>query len=382
MPDKDSYRDEGSDDAYAGDGGPHYCSLPPVRARVFGPEVDPNRARLIVSSAKKWANGTILHYYFFDRDTDGETVFFEDGTSEWRTWQTSDEEKDVVRAAFEVWKDLGIGLEFREVDSRDDAEVRIGFMRDDGAWSYIGRDILDRNPGPDKRTMNFGWDLTRRPSEIDTAIHEIGHTLGFPHEHQNPNAGIVWDEEAVYTNLAQPPNEWDRDKTFFNIIRKISPDAVQGSSWDPNSIMHYPFEADMIKEPAEHRDGLEPAPGLSDRDKTWVRTFYPPLDGVAYPELEPFKVEMLTIPEGGQRNFSIEPEASRYYDIRTFGTSDTVMVLFEDEDGDLRYRAGDDDSGEDRNASLRVRLYKGRRYVLRIRLFYSHRSGETAVMMW
>ena len=54
--------------------------------------------------------------------------------------------------------------------------------------------------------MNFGWDLTQ-PGEIDTAIHEIGHTLGFPHEHQNPHAGIVWDEEAVYAALAQPPNQ-------------------------------------------------------------------------------------------------------------------------------------------------------------------------------
>ena len=29
----------------------------------------------------------------------------------------------------------------------------------------------------------------------DTALHGIGHTLGLPHEHQNPNAGIVWDVE-------------------------------------------------------------------------------------------------------------------------------------------------------------------------------------------
>ncbi|WP_265939207.1 M12 family metallopeptidase [Bacillus thuringiensis] len=45
--------------------------------------------------------------------------------------------------------------------------------------------------------MNFGWYITRNPSEIDTAIHEIGHTLGFPHEHQNTKSGIEWDEEAV-----------------------------------------------------------------------------------------------------------------------------------------------------------------------------------------
>jgi hypothetical protein len=58
------------------------------------------------------------------------------------------------------------------------------------------------------------------------------------------------------------------------------------------------------------------------------------------------------------------------------------MVLFEDEDGHLRYRTGDDDSGEETNASIRFKLIKGHEYVLRIRLYYRNRSGETAVMMW
>src|SRR4030095_16307705 len=185
----------------------------------------PERARLIQVSADKWVNGTVLHYYFFDKATDGQTVFFADGTSEFRSWRTTEAEKQVVRRAFETWKNVGGGLEFKEVKCRDEAEIRIGFQRGDGAWSYIGRDVLDT--GKDARTMNFGWDLTRHPSELDTAIHEIGHTLGFPHEHQNPNAGIVWNEEAVYTALAGPPNNWSREKTFNNIIRKINPDTVQ-----------------------------------------------------------------------------------------------------------------------------------------------------------
>jgi hypothetical protein len=328
----------------------------------------------------KWVNGTVLHYYFFDRPTDGKTVFFTDGTSEWRTWTTVEEEKEVVRQAFDVWKDVGIGLEFKEVSSRDEAEIRIGFMRRDGAWSYIGRGVLDM--GRDDRTMNFGWDLTRHPREINTAIHEIGHTLGFPHEHQNPNAGIVWDEEAVYTALAKPPNSWSHSRTFYNIIRKIEPDTVQGSSWDPDSIMHYPFNKGLILEPQKYKKGIRPDPGLSPRDITWVKVFYPPIDPGDYPELKPMESVPMTISAGEQVNFVIKPVATRNYHMQTFGTSDTVMVLFEDEDGELRYRAGDDDSGEDYNANIRFKLVKGRRYVLRIRLYYSGRSGETAVMMW
>jgi len=358
-----------------------YCRMPEDIETPFDPAVNPHRARLIRESAKKWANGTTLHYYFFDKATDGENITLANGTSKWVKWTTTNEaEKNVVRAAFKRWKDVGVGLEFTEVTNRQDAEIRIGFMRGDGAWSYVGRDVLTY--GADERTMNFGWDLTEAASEIDTAIHEIGHTLGFPHEHQNPNSGIVWDEEAVYHSLAQPPNSWSREVTFWNIIRKISPDTIQGSNWDPDSIMHYPFEAGLIKEPLKYRNGLNPAGGLSPRDLIWVKTFYPPLTDADYADLKPFESVQLTIEAGQQKNFYIKPDATRKYELKTFGASDTLIVLFEDDGGQLKYVSADDDSGEDRNAYLKLKFFKNRKYVLRIRLYYAERRGETAVMMW
>jgi hypothetical protein len=252
-------------------------------------------------------------------------------------------------------------------------------MEGDGAWSYLGRQILDR--GANERTMNFGWDLLRTPREADTALHEIGHTLGLPHEHQNPNAGIVWDEEAVYAALAGSPNFWPRDKTFHNIIEKIPPDTVQGSNWDPDSIMHYPFERGLIKEPARYRNGLNPAPGLSARDIEWVRAFYPSL-GAVVPELRPFVSQPIQIMPGQQVDFLVNPDATRAYNFRTFGETDTVMVLFEKRDGEWRFLAGDDDSGQDLNAEFQARLVAGREYMLRIRLYWSNAGGGTAVMMW
>ncbi len=356
-----------------------YCEQPEVSEPELSPDVGPERASLIRVSRTKWVNGTVLKYYFFDQNSDGETVFFRNGQSEWRTWTTSEAEKNVVRQAFDIWKQVGVGLEFKETNSRHDAQIRIGFQRGNGAWSYLGRDVL--NIGPNKRTMNFGWDLTRRPSEINTAIHEIGHTLGFPHEHQNPNAGIVWDEEAVYRDLGGPPNNWPRQKTFHNIIRKIDPDTVQGSNWDPNSIMHYPFKAGLIKEPTKYRSGLQPEPGLSDRDKTQVLFFYPSLEP-SHPELKIFQPQYLSITPGEQKNFVIKPESTRYYNIGTFGESDSVMVLFEQNNGELEYRSGDDDSGMDTNAKIRFRLLKDHEYVIRVRLYYSNASGDTALMLW
>lgn len=356
----------------------YYCGLPRVKEVDLSKVNDPDRRNLILVNKRMWANGTVIHYYFFNKKTDGEEVTYKDGTSEWISWVGANKQRDVVRQAFTTWMDIGIGLKFEEVDNRESAEIRIGFMRGDGSWSYIGKEALLKKAAG-KRTMNFGWDLVSQP---ETALHEIGHVLGFPHEHQNPNAGIVWDEKAVYKEMADT-NGWRKRKTLNNIIEKIVPDKIQGSSWDPDSIMHYPFDGKLIKKPAKFKTtGIKPAPGLSDRDKTWVKTFYPPIKDSHLRKLVPFKSTELLLAESEQANFLIEPASSGDYQMRTFGSSDAVMVLFEDDNGDYRYMAGDDDSADDRNAQLTARLVEGRRYILRIRVVWSGSVGRTAVMLW
>ena len=147
--------------------------------------------------------------------------------------------------------------------------------------------------------------------------------------------------------------------------------------------MHYQFAAGLIREPAQYQSGLFPAAGLSQKDKDVVRRFYQ--DGVApsvLPELKPWISQLLSLAPGEQKDFDVLPQETRNYNFRTFGHSDTVMVLFEEDGGDYRYVKGDDDSGYAQNASFKVRLTKGRKYQLKIRLYYSFASGDTAVMMW
>jgi hypothetical protein len=359
--------------------GRFYCNVKPTTPRVFGPGVSADRASAINSLSDKWVNGTELTYYFFDKPGDGMNITLADGSVSFVPWRGAASQMEVVRKGFKAWVDLGLGIKFREVSSRDQAMVRIGFMAGDGSWSYVGRAILDI--AADQRTMNFGWNLT---NDIDTAIHEIGHTLGFEHEHQNPFSGIVWDEEKVYAALAKPPNSWPRQKTYFNIIRKLTENSVAGTQWDPNSVMHYPFEPGLIKHPEIYQtQPLQPAGGLSARDQAYVKQLYPqqgPVSG--FPELKLMQSMPLNIIPGQQIDVRLLPSRSRNYEIRTFGTSDTVIVLFEDVNGDLKYRGGDDDSGEDRNAHLKVRLSRDQKYVLRVRLYYADHAGETAVMWW
>jgi hypothetical protein len=341
------------------------CKLPPQRTRVLPADIDPRRARMIQLLASKWVNGTTLRFYFFTSA---------DGRAEWVA--KNEAQHECVRKAFRQWKALGLGLEFIEVARRQDADIRIGFDLSDGSWSYIGREI--REQPADDRTMNFGWDIA---DDIDTALHEIGHTLGFPHEHQNPNAGIVWNEEAVYDALAEPPNGWDRETTFYNILRKLESGSIRGSTWDPNSVMHYPFEPGLIKKPERFSTGLTPAGGLSDLDVQYARQFYPTIANTPQ-QLTPFVSSQLQLGAGEQADFVFEPSATRTYTIQTFGESDTVMVLFEGEGAEQRQLAGDDDSGTERNASLEIKLVAGRRYTLRVRLYVVFQHAQTAVMVW
>lgn len=237
---------------------PFYCSMVKIPERNFEPEVSAHRMKMIIMNQSKWVNGTKLKYYFFKGGSDGSPA----------SWKGSTAQRDVVKKAFNKWKSLGIGLEFEEVHDKNEAMVKIGFLQDGSAWSYVGRDILKYAASPNERSMNFGWDLVSDP---DTALHEIGHTLGAPHEHQNPNAGIVWDEEAVYNDLAGYPNYWSRLTTYENIINKLSLSEVEGSTHDPNSVMHYPFKAGLIKSPEEFKNGIQPAGGLSQKDIEFVK---------------------------------------------------------------------------------------------------------------
>jgi hypothetical protein len=344
------------------------CVLPVQPKRKFDPSVAPGRVEAIIINGKKWVNGTQLTYYCFQR-----------GDAVPTAWHGSTADIAVVDSSFEAWAKLGLGISFRKVDAPEDAIVRIGFDQQDGSFSYVGRDVRDLVPSPQERTMNFGWPLTDDHGH-DTALHEIGHTLGLAHEHQNPNAGIIWNRSAVIAYFSGPPNYWSLEKIERNILSKIPADKIKGTTWDPDSVMHYRFNAGLIEAPAKYTAGLTPKGGLSKLDKAWVVESYP---GVAPTStLEVGVSQLLQLKAGETRTFDFLPTRTRTYNIGTFGTSDTVMVLFEVTPSGNVEIAGADDSGTDLNAKVSMRLQKGRHYQIGVRLYHADAALETSLMAW
>lgn len=326
------------------------CSQPRSSTPPLPAGLGAGRAFAIRRSRNKWVNGTVLRYCFVVRED----------------WDWPDAQKAIVTEAFGIWKDVANGLEFREVTKESEAEILIGRLQDNRSWSWVGTEILkNRDRG---RNMNFGWDLST-PWGHATALHEIGHALGLEHEHQSSLSGIVWNEEAVYAYHLRNDG-WDRETTYNNIIAKLPANSVDGSNWDPSSIMHYPFDPGLILRPEPYdKTGIGENRDLSSTDAAWARFWY--AANAAAAPIVPMTIAPLPAVAGAQRDFIIEPNATRDYIIQTLGPADTRLVVFEERDGEPRHLAASDDAGTDANATITTKLVDGRRYIVRARVHYA-----------
>ena len=103
---------------------------------------------------------------------------------------------------------------------------------------------------------------------------------------------------------------------------------------------------------------------------------------IVFIAVKPFHSEVFSINAGEQVNFEFEAKETRNYTMRTFGKMDTVMVLSEIVNGENVYLSGDDDSGEDRNSNIKIKMLKGKKYLINLKLYYKTSSGDTCLMLW
>jgi hypothetical protein len=159
----------------------------------------------------------------------------------------------------------------RFVESNDaDAEVRVTF-RQPGSWSFIGTDALLRPRN--EPTMNLGAIAppgTNAGYFQQVVLHEFGHVLGLIHEHQNPNARIPWDMDAVYAYFSAPPNSFSRETIESTVVGKARLTGYR--AFDPDSIMVFAFPRQVFK---GDFGPLHSNQTLSASDKAFVARLYP-----------------------------------------------------------------------------------------------------------
>lgn len=157
-----------------------------------------------------------------------------------------------------------VGIKIVFVDDVTDADIRISFEESSGAWSLIGTDCLNESDVT-KATMNLGW------FDVATTIHEFGHALGMIHEHQNPEGNkIEWDKQKVF-EWAKSTQGWDKETATHNIIDRYDADSINGSEYDPLSIMLYFFPDNLTLNGKGTQQNLR----LSAYDVKYLTLMYP-----------------------------------------------------------------------------------------------------------
>lgn len=292
------------------------------------------RARAIAPRGKTWINGEALSVRFLGGST---------------------AQRKIARDQARWWSDVA-NLTFR-FDDAPNAEIRISFDQGDGAWSYIGTDC--RSIPLNEATMNLGF------LDGGTAAHEFGHAIGLAHEHQNPAGGIQWNEAVVIREMARSPNFWDEATTRHNILRRYRAEQVNGTAFDPDSVMLYFFPAAWTL----NGIGTEANEILSAMDKSFIAgaRMYPKA-GAVVTDAVPLTVNatrrtQASIGQAGEEDlFRFRASRDGRYLIDTAGPTDVVMKLF-GPDSTTALVAEDDDSGHGLNARIAADLIAGDYYV-------------------
>ena len=251
-----------------------------------------------------------------------------------------------------------------EFNNAPDAEIRITFDPNDGAWSNVGTDC--RLVPLNQPTMNLGF------MDGGTVAHEFGHAIGLGHEHQNPAGGLQFDAAVVTRDLSGPPNLWTPEQIRFNVLEKYAVDQIRGTTFDPQSIMLYFFPARWTT----NGIGTEANEVLSETDKSFIASTYPrQTTAVGTVELgvNATTSTSAVIGQPGEEDlFTFKVTRRGRHIIETGGQTDVVMKLF-GPSSQTNLIAEDDDGGSGRNSRIATRLVAGE-YFVQIRHFDTARG--------
>ena len=227
----------------------------------------------VIQSDKLWAPGSVV------------TVCFFGGSNELRM--------RIASVALEWTQHGNVKLDFgdlkqpRQCLPEERNDIRVGFSGS-GYWSFVGIDSRSSVPQTDA-SMNLQSFDAYSPQDLvfrNLVLHQFGHALGFQHEHQSPEApceeAMNW--EALYKDMSEPPNKWDR-ATIDRNFRRYEAIGLIASDFDPKSVMMYSLPALWFKQGDLSACAVNTAASdLSATDQAAMAAAYPS-DGERAPEI-------------------------------------------------------------------------------------------------
>lgn len=155
------------------------------------------------------------------------------------------------------------------VETKQEGQVRIARAAS-GYWSYLGTDVLHipRN----RQTMNLqGFSMNTPESEYRRVVrHELGHTLGFPHEHMRQALVDRIDPEKAYEYFLRTQG-WDRQMVDQQVLTSLDETSLMSTPPDQTSIMCYQLPGEITKDGQPILGGLD----INATDAAFAHRIYP-----------------------------------------------------------------------------------------------------------
>jgi len=201
--------------------------------------------------------------------------------------QTPTDLRKRIISYMNAWSKRG-GISF--VWTQGTGHVRIS-RGNGGYYSYLGTDILliPRN----RQTMNLeAFTMNTPESEYRRVIcHEVGHTLGFPHEHMRKALVARIDPAKAYAYFWRM-QRWDKATVDAQVLTPLDERSLLGTPPDQTSIMCYQLPGSITRDGKPILGGMDinatdyafcgaiyPKPGLdistNGDESEWTKTATP-----------------------------------------------------------------------------------------------------------
>jgi hypothetical protein len=170
------------------------------------------------------------------------------------------------------------GISFAWTQGAGDVRISRG---QGGYWSYLGTDILHipRN----RQTMNLQSFTMQTPeSEYKRVVrHEVGHSLGYPHEHMRKDLVARIDPQKAIRWFAQTQG-WDQQTVQQQVLTPLDESSLMATPADEDSIMCYQLPASITNDGKPIKGGAD----INESDYAFAAKIYPKPGGQGGDDLD------------------------------------------------------------------------------------------------